>query len=125
MIGKRVNPGGIVEKYFSTLPSSLNPSSDELVPIPVGVFPNCVVVGPGVVDSNGTPVTSDNYVEMIGKLLFISPVLLRKYGVKVGNNLEYTEHLCLDGEGTGIDNPAEAWKSICSKLTKISIQSLQ
>ena len=87
MIGKRVNPGGIVEKYFSTLPSSLNPSSDELVPIPVGVFPNCVVVGPGVVDSNGTPVTSDNYVEMIGKLLFISPVLLSKYGVKVGNNL--------------------------------------
>ena len=121
MIGKRVNPGGIVEKYFSTLPSSLNLSSDELVPIPVGVFPNSVVVGPGVVDSDGTPVTSDNYVEMIGKPLFISPVLLRKYGVKAGDNLEYTEHLCLDGEGTGIDNPAEAGKSICNRVSVVSV----
>ena len=121
MIGKRVNPGGIVEKFFSTLPSSVSISGDDLVPLPSSVFPNSVIMGPGVVDSQGTPVTSDNYKDMAGKPLFISPVLLRKYGVKPGAELEYSEHFCLDKDGTGIDNPAEAGKSICNKVSVLTV----
>jgi len=121
MIGKRVNPGGIVEEYFSTLPSSVSLSSEELFPLPLGVFPNCVVMGPGVVNAEGTPVTDDNYLEMIGKQLYISPIMLRKYGVTPGSKLEYTEHLCLDEDGTGIDNPSEAGKSICNRVSVVSV----
>lgn len=120
MIGKRINPGGIVEKYFSTLPASVPLSSEELIPLPLGVFPHCVVIGPGVVDAEGTPVTEDNYLEMVGKQLYISPVLLRKYGVASGSRLKYTEHLCLDRKGTGIGNPSEGGKSICSRVTVMS-----
>ena len=121
MIGKRVNPGGIVEKYFSTLPSSVSISSDDLIPLPLSMFPNSVIMGPGVVNLEGIPVTSDNYMDMAGKPLYISPIMLRKYGVTPGRKLEYTEHLCLDKDGTGIDNPSEAGRSICNRVSVVSV----
>ena len=120
---KRTNPGAAVDQYFSAMPATVSISDlGALVKIPHGLHKNSVILGPGIVDAEGTPLTAGNYVDMLGKQLYISPVLLRKYGLKSGSSAEYVEYLCTDSKGTGAgDKISEAHKSIASKSFTVTI----
>ena len=120
---KRTNPGAAVDQYFSAMPATVSISDlGALVKIPHGLHKNSVILGPGIVDAEGTPLTAGNYVDMLGKQLYISPVLLRKYGLKSGSSAEYLEYLCTDSKGTGAgDKISEAHKSIASKSFTVTI----
>ncbi len=120
---KRMNPGGMLYQFYSKLPTSVSMAGSKLVPIEHSLHINSVIVGPGIVDENGTEVTKDNYTQMLGKKLFIDPVKLYKYGHKAGDSIEYTEHLCCDSKGSGAqDKASEAYKSIISKTFTVKIQ---
>lgn len=118
---KRMNPGGMLFQMFSRFPESISVASSELIPIAHSIHANSIVVGPGIVNGNGIEITADNYREMIGQPLFVSPDLLRRYGYVCGDTAEYTEHLCCDSIGTGAHGRAsEAHKSIISKTFTVS-----
>ena len=120
---KRMNPGGMLYQFYSKLPETISLSASKLIPIEHSLHINSVIVGPGIVDENGTEVTKDNYTQMLGKKLFIDPVKLYKYGYKSGDKVEYTEYLCCDSKGSGAhDNSSEAYKSIISKTFTVKIQ---
>ena len=120
---KRMNPGGMLYQFYSKMPETVSLSESKLIPIKHSLHINSVIVGPGIVDENGTEVTRENYSQMLGKKLFIDPVKLYKYGFQPGDSIEYTEHLCCDSKGSGAhDNASEAYKSIISKTFTVKIQ---
>lgn len=120
---KQMNPGGTLYQFYSKLPETISMSGNYFIPIEHSLHINSVIVGPGIVDENGTEVTKDNYTQMLGKKLFIDPVKLYKYGHKAGDSIEYTEHLCCDSKGSGAqDKASEAYKSIVSKTFTVKIQ---
>lgn len=120
---KQMNPGGTLYQFFSKMPETVSLSGNKLIPIGHSLHINSVIVGPGIVDENGTEVTKANYTQMLGKKLFIDPVKLYKYGHKSGDSIEYTEHLCCDSKGSGAqDKASEAYKSIISETFTVKIQ---
>ncbi len=120
---KQMNPGSTLYQFYSKLPETISLSESKLIPIEHSLHINSVIVGPGIVDENGTEVTKENYTQMLGKKLFIDPVKLYKYGFQPGDSIEYTEHLCCDSKGSGAqDKASEAYKSIVSKTFTVKIQ---
>lgn len=120
---RQMNPGGTLYQFYSKMPETVSMSDSNLIPIEHSLHINSVIVGPGIVDENGTEVTKENYTKMLGKNLFIDPVKLYKYGLKSGDSIEYTEHLCCDSKGSGAqDKASEAYKSIISKTFTVKIQ---
>ncbi|MBR5075552.1 MAG: BACON domain-containing protein [Bacteroidales bacterium] len=121
MIGKRINPGGLVPQFFSQLPERATLSSEKLIPLTTSVFKGSIIVGPGVVDAEGTPVTEENYRSMWGKTLYLSPSLLRNCGYKVGEVIELVEYLCLDEKAAGTGVLDDAFHYIDRQTTTVAL----
>ena len=121
MIGKRIYPGGLVPKFFSQLPDKVSLSLEQPISLTTSVFKGSIIVGPGVVDADGIPVTEDNYHSMWGKTLYLSPTLLRDCGYNTGDTIELIEYLCMNENAVGTGVLADAFHYIDKQSKTITL----
>ena len=119
MTGKRINPGAHADQFFSKIPETVSLSSEVLIPLSNGIYPNNLILGEGIrygeKEGSYEDCKPSNYTRFIGKRQDLDPSELKKSGHKPGDTITLTEYLLCDQYGSATGNPDDAYKYIAKK----------